>query len=48
VIPLNEAVTIVEPTAAPVVKPLEVTVAVAGVATVQMAVELTLAVEPLL
>ena len=45
-IPLSEAVTIAEPAAAPVVRPLEVTVATAGVATVQVAVELKLAVEP--
>ena len=45
-IPLSDAVTIAEPAAAPVVRPLDVTVATAGVATVQTAVELTLAVEP--
>ena len=48
VIPLSEAVTVDEPAAAPVVRPLEFTVATAGVAIVQLAVELTLAVEPLL
>jgi hypothetical protein len=44
-IPLNEAATVVEPTATPVARPLEFTVANAGVATVQVAVELILAVE---
>jgi len=48
VIPPSEAVTAVEPVVIPVARPLEATVATAGVAAVQMAVELTLAVEPLL
>jgi hypothetical protein len=48
VIPLSEAVTVVEPVVTPVARPLEFTVAIAGVATVQVAVELTLVVEPLL
>jgi hypothetical protein len=46
--PLSEAVTIDEPAAIPVDRPLESIDATAGVATVQLAVELTLAVEPLL
>jgi hypothetical protein len=48
VIPLSEAVSVVEPVVIPVARPPEFMVATAGVATVQMAVELTLAVEPLL
>jgi len=44
--PLNDAVTMVEPTATPVARPLEFTVANACVATDQVAVELILAVEP--
>jgi hypothetical protein len=47
-IPLSDAVTMVEPTATPVARPLEFTVANAGVAAAQVAVELTFAVEPLL
>jgi hypothetical protein len=43
--PLSEAVTMVEPTATPVTRPVEFMVANAGVATVQAAVELTFAVE---
>ena len=46
VIPLKDAVTAVEPAVIPVARPLEFTVATTGVATVQVAVELTLAVEP--
>jgi hypothetical protein len=45
-IPLSDAVTVVEPTATPVARPLEFTVANACVATDQVAVELMLAVEP--
>jgi hypothetical protein len=45
-IPLRDAVTMVEPTATPVARPLEFTVANACVATDQVAVELMLAVEP--
>jgi hypothetical protein len=45
-IPLSEAVTMVEPTATPVARPLELMVANAGVAVVQAAVELILAVDP--
>jgi hypothetical protein len=45
-IPLSEAVTMVEPTATPVARPLEFMVANAGVAVVQAAVELILAVDP--
>jgi hypothetical protein len=48
VIPLSDAVTAVEPAASPVARPLEFIVATAGVATAQVAVALTLAVEPLL
>jgi hypothetical protein len=44
-IPLSDAVTMVEPTATPVARPLEFMVANAWVATVQVAVELMLAVE---
>jgi energy-converting hydrogenase Eha subunit E len=47
-IPPSEAVTVVEPAAMPAARPLEFTVATVGVATVQLAVELTLEVEPLL
>jgi hypothetical protein len=43
--PLSDAVTMVEPTATPVARPLEFMVASAWVATVQVAVELMLAVE---
>jgi hypothetical protein len=46
--PLSEAETIEEPAATPVVRPFEFIDATAGVATVQLAVELTFAIEPLL
>jgi hypothetical protein len=46
--PLSEADTIEEPAAIPVDRPLESIDATAGVATVQLAVELTFAIEPLL
>jgi len=46
--PLSEADTVEEPAATPVVRPFEFIDATAGVATVQLAVELKLAVEPLL
>lgn len=46
VIPLSDAVTMVAPTATPVARPLEFMVAKACVATVQVAVELTLPVVP--
>ena len=45
-IPFSDAVTMVEPAATPVARPLEFMVANACVAMVQAAVELTLAVEP--
>jgi hypothetical protein len=45
-IPLSEAATVVEPAVTPVARPLEFIVATPGLATVQLAVELTLAVEP--
>jgi hypothetical protein len=48
VIPLSAAVNVVEPVVSPVARPLELIVATAGVATAQVAVELTLAVELLL
>ena len=44
--PLSDAVTMVEPTATPVARPLAFTVANACVATDQVAVELIFAVEP--
>jgi hypothetical protein len=47
-IPLSDAFIIVEPAIIPVARPPESIDATAGVATVQLAVELTLAVEPLL
>jgi hypothetical protein len=47
-IPLSDADTIEEPAAIPVDRPLESIDATAGVATVQLAVELTFAIEPLL
>jgi hypothetical protein len=46
--PLSEADTIEEPAAIPVDRPLESIDATAGVAAVQLAVELTFAIEPLL
>ena len=45
-IPLSDAVTIVEPAVTPVAMPLELVIATAEDTTVQLAVELTLAVEP--
>jgi hypothetical protein len=45
-IPLNDAVTVVESAVAPVARPVEFIVATAGVVAAQVAVELTLAVEP--
>jgi hypothetical protein len=48
VIPLSAAVNVVVPVVSPVARPLELIVATAGVATAQVAVELTLAVELLL
>lgn len=47
-IPLSDAATIVEPAVTPVARPLELVVATDAGALVQLAVELTLAVEPLL
>ncbi len=44
--PLSEAVTVVEPAATPVANPAELIVVTDGVALVQLAVELTFAVEP--
>jgi hypothetical protein len=44
-IPLNDAVTVVESGVAPVARPVEFIVATAGVVAAQVAVELTLAVE---
>jgi hypothetical protein len=44
--PLSDAATIVEPAATPVARPLELVVAIDAGALVQVAVELTLAVEP--
>jgi hypothetical protein len=43
--PSSEAVTVAEPRATPVASPVELIVAIAAVATVQLAVELTSAVE---
>jgi hypothetical protein len=43
--PFSEAATVAEPTATPVASPFELIVATAAVATVQLAVELTSAVE---
>ena len=48
VMPLSEALTLVEPPAAPVAKPPEFIVATVVLAVVQVAVEVTFAVEPLL
>jgi hypothetical protein len=45
-IPVSEAATVVETTVTPVARPLEFIVAAAGIATVQLAVEFTLAVVP--
>jgi hypothetical protein len=45
-IPLSEAVNVVETAVTPVASPLEFIVAAAGIATVQLAFELTLAVVP--
>ena len=45
-IPLSEAATVVETAVTPVARPLESIVAAAGMATVQLAVELILAVVP--
>jgi hypothetical protein len=47
-IPLSDAATIVEPAVTPVARPLELVVATDAGALVQLAVEVTLAVEPLL
>ena len=47
-IPLSDAVTVVESAVAPVARPVEFMVATAGVVAAQVAVELTFAVEPLL
>ena len=44
--PLSAAVTVVEPAATPVAWPVKFTVATAGVATVQVAVELTSPADP--
>jgi hypothetical protein len=44
--PLNEAITLVEPAATPVAKPLEFIVATMVFAAPQLAVEVTFAVEP--
>lgn len=46
VMPLSEAVTLVEPEALPVTRPLELIAAIAELPTAQLAVELTFAVEP--
>ncbi|MGC1374076.1 MAG: hypothetical protein WA824_18215, partial [Candidatus Sulfotelmatobacter sp.] len=46
VVPLSEAVTLVDPAATPVSTPLALIVAIDGLPTAQVTVELTLAVEP--